>query len=219
MIRTGACCIVRTVLNSQALPTDFTYGGIVNWYWRLFEVQLGIIAACIPALRPGYKWSRTKIRTYISSNSKSSHRYFSKEQAQPREQRLEGEKTARHLKAHPANVYSDPPLILQSRETTTVGNLGTEDQSTPREIDLRDSTLVDLESQRKIGPPNCLDEETDERRARHRPSLEVNLRPGFSLDRVDRSLERIDRAILRTVDDAKRHEMYRRGKSYDRYES
>lgn len=75
---------------------------------------------------------------------------------------------------------------------------------------------MDLESQRKIGSPNSLDEEMDNRRARHRPSLEVNLRPGFSLDRVDRSLERIDRAISRTVDDAKRHEMNRRGQSYDK---
>lgn len=131
MIRTGACCIVRTVLNSQALPTDFTYGGIANWYWRLFEVQLGIIAACIPALRPGYKWSRTKIRTYISSTSKSSHRYFPKEQAQPAVQRIEGEKTARHLRGHPANVYSDPPLILQSRKTTRLGTLGLKSRAYP----------------------------------------------------------------------------------------
>lgn len=58
---TGACCIVRTVLNWQSLPKyDDTYGGIDNWYWRTFEVQLGIIAASIPALRPGYKWLISK---------------------------------------------------------------------------------------------------------------------------------------------------------------
>ncbi|KAL2040026.1 hypothetical protein N7G274_007429 [Stereocaulon virgatum] len=54
---TGACCIVRTVINWQSVPKyDYTYGGIDNWFWRLFEVQLGIIAASIPTLRPGYKW-------------------------------------------------------------------------------------------------------------------------------------------------------------------
>ena len=37
----GACCIVRTVLNFQSIPLDSTYGGIDNWFWRLFEVQLG----------------------------------------------------------------------------------------------------------------------------------------------------------------------------------
>ncbi len=53
---TGACCLVRTVLNNQSVPLDGTYDGIINWLWRLFEVQIGIIAACIPALRPLYLW-------------------------------------------------------------------------------------------------------------------------------------------------------------------
>ena len=51
---TGACCLVRTVLNNQSVPLDGTYDGIINWLWRLFEVQIGIIAACIPTLRPLY---------------------------------------------------------------------------------------------------------------------------------------------------------------------
>ena len=59
---TGACCIVRTVLNGEALPVDETYDGIVNWVWRTFEVQIGIIAACVPTLRPLYSrcrgWAR-----------------------------------------------------------------------------------------------------------------------------------------------------------------
>ena len=59
---TGACCLVRTVLNNQALPLDQTYDGIINWLWRLFEVQIGIIAACIPTLRPLYKWIMERVR-------------------------------------------------------------------------------------------------------------------------------------------------------------
>ncbi|KAL6718209.1 hypothetical protein ACLMJK_004297 [Lecanora helva] len=51
---TGACCLVRTVLNCESIPLDATYNGIVNWMWRLIEVQVGIIAACIPTLRPLY---------------------------------------------------------------------------------------------------------------------------------------------------------------------
>ena len=58
---TGACCLVRTVLNNQALPLDQTYDGIINWLWRLFEVQIGIIAACIPTLRPLYKWLKERV--------------------------------------------------------------------------------------------------------------------------------------------------------------
>ena len=59
---TGACCLVRTVLNGESIPADGTYGGIVNWVWRLFEVQVGIIAACIPTLRPLYIWLGRRIR-------------------------------------------------------------------------------------------------------------------------------------------------------------
>jgi len=59
---TGACCLVRTILNNQAIPLDETYDGIVNWLWRLFEVQIGIVAACIPTLRPLYQWCMRRIR-------------------------------------------------------------------------------------------------------------------------------------------------------------
>lgn len=58
---TGACCLVRTVLNSQSVPLDGTYNGIINWLWRLFEVQVGIIAACIPTLRPLYLWVMRRV--------------------------------------------------------------------------------------------------------------------------------------------------------------
>lgn len=58
---TGACCLVRTVLNDQSVPLDGTYDGIINWLWRLFEVQIGIIAACIPTLRPLYLWAMRRM--------------------------------------------------------------------------------------------------------------------------------------------------------------
>ncbi|KAM0797512.1 hypothetical protein BDR22DRAFT_975211 [Usnea florida] len=66
-IFTGICCIVRTVLNYQTVSEDYTYGGIDNWFWRFFEVNLGIIAACTPALRPGYRWIVERIKTRYSS--------------------------------------------------------------------------------------------------------------------------------------------------------
>ena len=59
---TGACCLVRTVLNNQSVPLDGTYDGIVNWVWRLFEVQIGIIAACIPTLRPLFIWTTKRFK-------------------------------------------------------------------------------------------------------------------------------------------------------------
>ena len=57
----GVCCVIRTAFNGGALPTDATFGGITNWFWRLFEVQLGIVCACIPPIIPGYKWAKQKL--------------------------------------------------------------------------------------------------------------------------------------------------------------
>lgn len=75
-VLTGACCIVRTVLNYQSLPTDITYGGITNWYWRTFEVQMGIIAACAPTLRPGWKWLQDRM---IENGSRKGHKLLTDE--------------------------------------------------------------------------------------------------------------------------------------------
>ncbi|KAL8957260.1 MAG: hypothetical protein Q9193_005420, partial [Seirophora villosa] len=59
---TGVLCLVRTVINNQSFPEDESYGGIVNWVWRLFEVSIGIIAACVPTLRPFYTWAMMKMK-------------------------------------------------------------------------------------------------------------------------------------------------------------
>ncbi|KAL8700169.1 MAG: hypothetical protein Q9201_005589 [Fulgogasparrea decipioides] len=61
-VLTGIFCLVRTVINNQSFPDDESYGGIVNWVWRLFEVSIGIIAACVPTLRPFYTWAAKRLR-------------------------------------------------------------------------------------------------------------------------------------------------------------
>lgn len=63
---TGSLSIVRTVLNGQNEANDPSWDVIPNWYWRSWEVFFGIAAACIPALRPGYKWLVGKIRNGFS---------------------------------------------------------------------------------------------------------------------------------------------------------
>ncbi|KAL8825941.1 MAG: hypothetical protein Q9191_004107 [Dirinaria sp. TL-2023a] len=63
---TGSLSIVRTVLNWQNVAEDPSWDVIPNWYWRAWEVFFGIAAACIPALRPGYKWFVVKIRNGFS---------------------------------------------------------------------------------------------------------------------------------------------------------
>ena len=68
---TGSLSIVRTVLNWQNETDDPSWDSIPNWYWRTWEVFFGLAAACIPTLRPGYKWLASKLRarfTKIDSN-------------------------------------------------------------------------------------------------------------------------------------------------------
>ncbi|CAD6585617.1 MAG: hypothetical protein ASARMPREDX12_002070 [Alectoria sarmentosa] len=59
---TGSLSIVRTVLNWQNETDDPTWTCLPDWYWRSWEVFFGIAAACIPTLRPGYKWLGGEIR-------------------------------------------------------------------------------------------------------------------------------------------------------------
>lgn len=51
------------------MNADPTWESIDNWYWRSWEVCIGITAACIPALRPGYKTITAGITSYISHRS------------------------------------------------------------------------------------------------------------------------------------------------------
>lgn len=66
---TAACCIVRTILNWQNVNSDPTWASIDNWYWRAWEVCIGIVAACIPTLRPGYRTIFKGISAYFSRRS------------------------------------------------------------------------------------------------------------------------------------------------------
>ena len=63
---TAAFCIVRTVMNWQNVTSDPTWTSVTNWYWRSWEVCIGIIAACIPALRPGYRTVSAGMSSYLS---------------------------------------------------------------------------------------------------------------------------------------------------------
>lgn len=66
---TAACCIVRTVMNWQNVNSDTTWASIDNWYWRAAEVCIGIVAACIPTLRPAYRMVSAGVSAYFSRRS------------------------------------------------------------------------------------------------------------------------------------------------------
>lgn len=69
---TGSLSIVRTVLNWQNETDDPTWASIPDWYWRTWEVFFGIAAACIPTLRPGYKWLVDEIHTRVTKSGSGS---------------------------------------------------------------------------------------------------------------------------------------------------
>ena len=58
-------------MNWQNVNSDSTWASIDNWYWRSWEVCIGIIAACIPALRPGYKTISASLHSYLARRSSS----------------------------------------------------------------------------------------------------------------------------------------------------
>ena len=72
---TAAICVVRTILNWQNVNADPTYLSVTNWHWRAWEVCIGVTAACIPALRPGYRTIVASVASYRSNRSsrKTSH--------------------------------------------------------------------------------------------------------------------------------------------------
>lgn len=72
---TAAVCVVRTILNWQNVNADPTYLSVTNWHWRAWEVCIGVTAACIPALRPGYRTIVASVASYHSKRSsrKTSH--------------------------------------------------------------------------------------------------------------------------------------------------
>ena len=53
---------------ATSLPTmtDATVTGlsVPKWYFRTWEILFGVVAACIPTLRPGYKWLLEKLQSH-----------------------------------------------------------------------------------------------------------------------------------------------------------
>ncbi|MCJ1386799.1 hypothetical protein MMC17_009926 [Xylographa soralifera] len=69
---TGCICIARAVLNWQNdYSQDPTWVSVPNWYLRSWEVCVGIIAASIPTLRPGYLYVQDHLVTSFSSKPSS----------------------------------------------------------------------------------------------------------------------------------------------------
>lgn len=58
-------------MNWQNVSSDPTWASLPNWYIRTWEVLFGVVAACVPALRPGYKWLIVQIHTRVGTARQS----------------------------------------------------------------------------------------------------------------------------------------------------
>ena len=106
---TAAFCIVRTVLNWQNVNSDPTWESVNNWYWRSWEVCIGIVAACIPALRPGYRTVSAGISSYLSHRSpRKSSEFALVDSRRPSQPPASREANAQHVA--PQGASYDPAL-------------------------------------------------------------------------------------------------------------
>lgn len=77
-IVTAAACIVRTALSWEIKSNDLTWVGVGNSLARIFEINLGMIAACIPLMKPLVRFLRTYFYGPPSSSRLSSDENLSK---------------------------------------------------------------------------------------------------------------------------------------------
>ncbi|KAL9083686.1 MAG: hypothetical protein Q9165_008414 [Trypethelium subeluteriae] len=68
---TAGLCMVRTILNWETENQDPTWESVPTWAFRSWEVTVGITAACIPAMRPGYRVVTASLHNYYSLRSSS----------------------------------------------------------------------------------------------------------------------------------------------------
>ena len=61
-IITAITCIIRTAFSYEVKADDQTWEGIPNALCRMLEINFGIIAACMPMMRPLWNWSKRKWR-------------------------------------------------------------------------------------------------------------------------------------------------------------
>ncbi|KAL9030917.1 MAG: hypothetical protein Q9180_006858 [Flavoplaca navasiana] len=57
---TGGICIGRTALSGQVKSMDVSWAGVPNALARVFEINLGIIAACMPIMKPFVRYVKAR---------------------------------------------------------------------------------------------------------------------------------------------------------------
>ena len=101
--------------------------------WTSFEQSFGIVAACIPPLRPGYIWLRSKLR--VAKRSTTDHL--------PLTDRLPTGKSSAEAINRPPDIYSVE--VDHCVPTNTEGSLSTLEGG-----QIRKTTRVDVEQGSKV---------------------------------------------------------------------
>ena len=120
---TAGLCIVRTVLNWQTYNFDPTWEGVPNYIIRHWEICVGVIAACIPALRPGYCVVITSISTNCSLRHRSSFSQYHQSNSESGcvgriRAKMEGKCEDVEEKAHLAKEISHPEPVARDYPAT-----------------------------------------------------------------------------------------------------
>ncbi|BCS28726.1 uncharacterized protein APUU_70296S [Aspergillus puulaauensis] len=81
----GIVCIfgvIRSVALSTMKNTDLSYNAVYSGIWSYTEISVGIVAACMPTLRPLFK-SRNAESKYVGDSNYGSGRYFARWKSSP----------------------------------------------------------------------------------------------------------------------------------------
>ena len=158
---TAACCLVRTIMNWQNVNSDPSWESIDNWYWRSWEVCVGITAASIPALRPGYKRLSSTISSYREMRtSRKSSKTLVNDQHHERAPVISNLKDTNRVDlAYAIPHIQHPDSVASSKHRPVISGLGADSGWTKGDVtggyimeqwrggNIQKTTTVDIESQ------------------------------------------------------------------------
>ncbi|KAI9792879.1 MAG: hypothetical protein M1833_000991 [Piccolia ochrophora] len=139
---TGMISLARTILNWQNVNNDVTWLSVDNWQLRSWEVCVGIVAACIPPLRPGYKHLVKIFHARLRSHNNNT--------STPTSQKM----TAA-LNSALVGIASPPRVRTTANTTTTTTTTTTTDGSDSTgslpEHEIRKTTRIDVDRNASAG--------------------------------------------------------------------
>lgn len=146
------------------MNADTTWTSVPNWYWRSFEVCIGVVAACIPALRPGYKTISAGITTYLSHRSSGKNSTSAPVNNGNPPSTTQGQKSTAQLKhdqafgaaARSVSIEADRAQAYGAGEDDFAMNYLPGDKKTATQ-GIKKTTRIDVGATGRNGSPRSLD--------------------------------------------------------------